>query len=395
MLRSQLGEMPTSAAVGETLGDGSNDSRAPSRSPSKARSLSDGNHQPILSPSPKFREPEKKRSKDDTSLNSPSTPRRPAFPLRGLSLQMPPRDLTSPVSTYSRVPLSPKLDSSETYGSPAIPRRSRGLDFSRAATNLHHSTLAEQSSPDSSPTITGRAMNIPNRRSGHFPGMGESPSGNSTSLWSTMANADRNAISSSLGSVNMMVSDSSSSSSGDEDLMDADDIDESILTTPQVNRALGAFGAMAVPSPGNSWMNGNSPAVSSLMNFQRARLRHGRTRKSSSSGSGGSMASPNSKSPPTLRSIESMSNSYITKDLTPGGTHSRRESISWAANQLHISGNESDDGTLRSTLENADGLPITPGRDGQRGVIRRPVTRRGNMLVSRIRHSYYDLDHCY
>lgn len=65
-----------------------------------------------------------------------------------------------------------------------------------------------------------------------------------------------------------------------------------------------------------------------------------------------------------------------------GGTQSRRESISWAANQLHISGSESDDGTLKSTLENADNLPVTPGRDGQRGVIRRVVTRRGNMLVS-------------
>jgi hypothetical protein len=37
---------------------------------------------------------------------------------------------------------------------------------------------------------------------------------------------------------------------------------------------------------------------------------------------------------------------------------------------------------LKSTLENVDGIPITPSRDGQRGVIRRAVTRRGNMLVS-------------
>ncbi|KAK6602221.1 hypothetical protein H4I95_07323 [Botrytis cinerea] len=142
--------------------------RNTSRSPSKARSLSDGG-QPILSPSPKFREPEKPVSKDDSSISeSPTTPRRPAAFARGLSLQMPPKDFM-PVgsSAYiNRVPLSPKLDQSQTYGSPTsvLPRRSRGLDFSRAATNLHHSTLAEQSSPDSSPTITGRAMNIPNRK---------------------------------------------------------------------------------------------------------------------------------------------------------------------------------------------------------------------------------------
>jgi hypothetical protein len=307
--------------------------------------------------------------------------------LRGLSLQMPPRDLTSPSSSayINRVPLSPKLDHSQTYGSPTsvLPRRSRGLDFSRAATNLHHSTLAEQSSPDSSPTIGGRAMNIPNRKNGlHFSSNSESMNHNSASLWSTMGNTDRMTVSSSLGSVNMLGSDSSGSSSDDDDLMDADDIDDSILTTPQVNKANTPFGAIPAASPGGGWA-GQSPAVSSLMDFQRARLRHGKSRKSSSSGSTNSMVSPSSKSPPAMRSVEGLGSSYFGKDIPGEGMRSRRESISWAANQLHISGSESDDGTLKSTLENVDGIPITPGRDGQRGVIRRAVTRRGNMLVSR------------
>ncbi|KAF8858359.1 hypothetical protein BDZ45DRAFT_673971 [Acephala macrosclerotiorum] len=349
--------------------------RPASRSPSKARSLSDGGP-PTLSPSPKFREPEKRKSKDDSALEaSPTTPRRPAFP-RGLSLQMPARDLMSPnTSAYiTRAPLSPKLDHSQTYGSPSsvLPRRSRGLDFSRAATNLHHSTLAEQSSPDSSPTIAGRAMNIPNRKNGlHFSSNSESMNNTSSSLWSTMANAERMTVSSSLGSVNMMGSDSSGSSSDDDDLMDADDIDDSILTTPQVNKLAGPFSGGLQGSPG---FVGQSPAVSSLMNFQRQRLRHGK-RKSSSSGSGNSMASPSSKSPPAMRGMD-MNNGYFGKEQAESSS-ARRESISWAANQLHISGSESDDSTLKSTLENVDGMPITPGRAG---VVRRPVTRRGNML---------------
>lgn len=386
MLSNQLSE-DIFANMTSTNGmdEGGKERRATTQSPSKARSLSDGGP-PTLSPSPKFKEPEKRKSKDDSELDdSPTTPRRPAFPQRGLSLQMPPRDLMSPnTSAYiNRVPLSPKLDHSQTYGSPSVlPRRSRGLDFSRAATNLHHSTLAEQSSPDSSPTITGRAMNIPNRKNGsHFFATADSLNNNSSSLWSTLANADRMTVSSSLGSVNMMASDSSDSTSEDDDLMDADEIDDSILTTPQVNKSATPFGAIPSASPGNGWL-GQSPAVSSLMDFQRARLRHGKSRKSSSSGSGQSMASPSSKSPPAMRSVENMSNSYFGREMSTEGMHSRRESISWAANQLHISGSESDDGTLKSTLENIDGLPSTPGRDGQRGVIRRPVTRRGNMLVS-------------
>lgn len=361
---------------------------ATSRSPSKARSLSDSGP-PTLSPSPKFREPENQKSQDDSAIDTPTTPRRPAFPARGLSLKMPPRDLMPPnTSAYiTRTPLSPKLDHSQTYGSPSsvLPRRSRGLDFSRAATNLHHSTLAEQSSSDSSPTITGQAMNIPSRKGGpHFSGGSESTNHNSSSLWSTMAHADRMNVSSSLGSVNMMGSDSSGSSSDDDDLMDADDIDDSILTTPQLNKMAAPFGAIPQGSPGNGW-TGQSPAVRSLMNFQRSRLRNGKNKKRSKNGSGNSMVSPHLRSPTTMRSVESMGvESYLSRETD--SMHSRRDSISWAANQLHISGSESDDGILKSTLESVDGMPMTPGRDGQRAVIRRAVTRRGNMLVSMDAH---------
>ncbi|KAI9736524.1 MAG: hypothetical protein M1818_006035 [Claussenomyces sp. TS43310] len=353
--------------------EGSCGSASP-KSPSRARSLSDSTP-PVLSPSPKFREP-KKRTKDDTSIEGPSTPRRPAFTARGLSLQMPPGDLMSAASMHGPLPLSPKLDHSNTYGSSpnAIPRRSRGLDFSRAATNLHHSTLAEQPSPESSPIMTGRGMNIPPRRNGPF-GSVDMPNGNASSLWSTMTNADRMNVSSSLGSVNMMAS-SSESSSDDDALMEADEIDDSIITTPQIQRNTGAFGTVQ-SSPGNAWMAGPSPAVSSLMNFQKARMRHGKNRKGSSSGSGSSINSPKSRSPPAMRSIEGKNSGYFGKELQ-NGLHSRRESITWAANRLNISGSESDDGNLKSTLEKAD--PSTPGRDGQRGVIKRAVTRRGNML---------------
>jgi len=230
-------------------------------------------------------------------------------------------------------------------------------------------------------------MNIPNRKNGlHFAGNSESMHNNSSSIWPAISTADRMNVSSSLGSVNMLMgSDSSSNSDDDDDLMDADDIDDSILTTPQVSKTSSQFGLFPQSSPGSGWMS-HSPAVSSLMNFQRARLRHGKSRKSSSSGSGNSMASPCSKSPPTIRSIESMNTGYFTRDNPMGdGLQARRESISWAANQLHISGSESDDGTLKSALETTDNVPVTPGRDGQRGVIRRAVTRRGNMLVSVLR----------
>ena len=323
------------------------------------------NAAPSLSPSPKFREPPARVAKDDPMMDSPSTPRRPAFPARGLSLQMPPKDIMS-LSSMSRMPLSPKLDAAETYGSPVIPRRSRGLDFSRAATNLHHSTLADQSSPDSSPTMNGRAMNIPGRRrSGQF----EVPT-----HWAQRPSGDnRTTVSSSLGSINMLSADSSDSSS-DEDM--DDDIDDSILTTPQVGGSRMPVGlniwttqAQSNGSSGSgiNWMK-QSKGANSLMNFRRSRTertREVRPKKHSSSSS--SMASPMSRSPP-------MPNKEAFNQ--------RRESISWHANQLHIDGSESEDGLqLKNSLSNTgENTPTTPAREGRGGVVKRAVTRRGNML---------------
>ena len=324
------------------------------------------NAAPSLSPSPKFREPPPRTSRDDSMLDdSPSTPRRPSFHARGLSLQMPPKDIMN-LGAMSRIPLSPKLDAAETYGSPVIPRRSRGLDFSRAATNLHHSTLADQSSPDSSPTLNGRGMNIPGRRrSGQF----EAPSHRAQ-----RPSGDRTTVSSSLGSVNMLSADSSDSDSDDENMLD--DIDDSVFNTPQTGGSRMPIGlniwttgpqSTGANGSGLNWMKQQSKASNSLMNFRKSRTeraRDSRPKKHSSSSS--SMASPMSRSPP-------MPNKEAFNQ--------RRESISWHANQLHIDGSESEDGLqLKNTLENADNVPTTPARDARGGVVKRAVTRRGNML---------------
>jgi len=341
---------------------------------SKTRSLSDGNGSQ-LSPSPFIIETSRRTSKDDTALGkdksedpapAPVTPRRPDFPMHGLSLQMPPRDPNSPAqpSYLRQAPLSPKLDPSQIYASPTniLPRRSRGLDFSRAATSLHHSTLAGQSSPDSSPTVGGRAMNIPRRSIGEY-GAEQS----STTLRSMMGNHERLHVSSSVGSTNPLISDSSSSSE-DDDFMD-DEMEDAILSTPQVTKS-NAQSQTVQPVP---WASGGSPAINSLSSF---RIRPRRPAKKKTRGHttlGFNAASPAtlSKSPPSNNLMKEMRDS-------PMG-HPRRESISWAANQLHISGNDNEE----RIMDTGDPTPITPSRDGVRGVVKRVVTRRGNLLVGK------------
>jgi hypothetical protein len=334
-----------------------------SKSP-KARSLSDSTRR--LEPSPKFCEPAR-MSKDDHTIASPSTPRRPDFLSRGLSLQMPAREspMPSPAHFAARVPLSPQLDARNTYASAAspaslLPRRSRGAEFSRACTNLHHSTVPDKSSPDSSPTITQKGIKIPLRKPRSNSMLLDSPNVSMHGGWS---HGDRTAPSSSVGSINMMGSDDSNSSSDEVDPLDPEDHDDPMIMTPQAKTNTLFPGLHA----GNNgiWPTLFSPGGQpNFASMHRARLRKGRSRKSSSSASGhSSMASPGPASPPNGKDT-----AYFAREAAMRKAGSRRESLSMFANDLHISsGNDSGD--------EAAMLPQTPG------VVRRPVVRRGNLLV--------------
>lgn len=346
---------------------------------------------PPLSPSPALIECSLTSKDDSFATPSPITPRRNTFISRGLSLQMPPRDVssTSIANLTRRIPQSPKHESltSYTYPVTALPRRSRGLDFSRACTNLHHSTLAEQSSPDSSPVVGGRGMMIPSRK-GPFNSMStssvpDSPGNPTSSLWSTMANQEKS-LSSSVGSTSLMDCNSGSSSSDDDEMMGAEEYD-TIYMTPQtfkIDRGpANPFGIFA-PSPGGDGSGGFAVPAAKLMSYQRARLHNGRSRKSSSSTSArSSVHSSGPSSPPLLKSIEvSHNGNYFSKDPTKRETSSRRESLSLGTNDMQLSDCDESDICEPPKTHLGDGIiaqnPPTPTMDERRNVIRRAVTRR-------------------
>lgn len=401
------------------------------------RSLSDGGSTPVrLSPSPFIIQVARNsRSKDDSSLiadtSQPTTPLRP-FDLarRGLTLQMPPRGFSrsasvststnafaSPVtSAYSNpsastaatvfsatsvssgvpspvafanlqapfiatratpthTPTSPKFDHSQVFSSPTsvVSRRSRGLDFSRAATSLHHSMLADQSSADSSPTIDSGAFNG-THSTGPLSAVdkaSQTATGHATSsLWSMMGSQERMLLATSQCPPNPPASDSSSSSGGD-DFMD-EDMEEAYVLTPLATRSAISLGPGLPIQP-------QTPFTSSLLSYQQRR-RPRKQPKKRLRGPLGLGFSPNpitvqSRSPPNA--LGPLGN--LSRDLS--GCHSRRESISWQANRLQLSGSESEESS-RHSGEKIDGVIGNPSLDGQRGVIRKPVTRRGNLLVS-------------
>lgn len=188
---------------------------------------------------------------------------------------------------------------------------------------------------------------------------------------------EKSTLSSSVGSVNMMGSESESTDS-DEDASMGDDTEDPMFATPQVHKlqnpkAPTPFNPPTTPG-GNTWGTGAhfSPAQASLMKtIRRARLHKNgkRSRKSSSSASNSgysSLASPRAQSPPAMRSIESAANGgYFS---WTNQARSRRESLAMGTDGLNISsGNDSGD-------EASLTAPSTPG------VVRRPVVRRGNLL---------------
>lgn len=362
------------------------------KSSSKTRSFSDP---PASSPSLR----ERSESRDDHAL-PPSTPRaqqqhqhrRPELLSRGLTLHLPaPKITETDIAPSSSVPLSPKQTEPhalmQTPGllphSPAtsLPRHSRGLDFSRASTNLHHSTLPEFNSPCSSPVITQKGMPIPSRKLSMSNMVLDGPGGQGPGgmAWN-VGPYERATMGSSVGSVNMMNSESESSNSDEDASMGGDDLEDPMFATPQVHKlqnphsAATPFQIHATPEPAanTTWGSGVhfSPAQASLMKtIRRTRLHKTgrRSRKSSSSASGSgynSMTNQRNPSPPPIRSIESAGNF----PWSSAAARSRRESLAMGTDALHLSsGNDSGD-------EAALTAPSTPG------VVRRAVTRRQNLL---------------
>ncbi|KAK2731827.1 hypothetical protein FQN57_003153 [Myotisia sp. PD_48] len=332
---------------------------------------------------------------DHVQNHAPETPNRIGKPPYGLSLHMPHSVLGSrPSPSFSRIPLSPKLDSSHTFGSPAsvLPRRSRGLDFSRACTNLHHSTLAE-SSPDSSPVVGGRGISIPQRRGtmGSASGI-MSPNSMLPHACPSAGYQDRVGISSSVSSVNMLDSDSSNESDdGDDESIHGFEHPDPMIMTPQSAKTVCGLSTPFSPgvlrSPVTDWMTEFSAAKASLINFQRARCRSGRKRHSSSSASGPSphpLSGSRSKSPPGRTTSDGRISASVVQNSAVPDIKSRLELLSQSPGEFHLS-DASDDGRggKHAAISSPSSGSLAGGSNsesGRRGVIRRAVTRRGNLL---------------
>lgn len=271
---------------------------SPTAPKGRLRSLSDIS--PALVPSPDIRE-SPAVSKDDSSpiaLQHLSTPRRHDWISKPLLLQMPEPLEALSVKTASIAP-QPQQQHTASYTSHAtsLPRHSRGLDFSRACTNLHHSTLAE-SSPDSSPIYYPRNGSVSYARDNNL------PPGSSGSVWSShsVVHAEPGLRGGSAASTLVHASPVDSESDDDDSMGDHDD---SIYSTPQVHRlhnpSMNNSPHGSISAPAGTTMSPN--AASLMRSFQRTRLR----RESSNKGSivnNSPFFSPKKSSPFALHSIE-------------------------------------------------------------------------------------------
>lgn len=347
----------------------------------KRRSLSDSEQPlPTLDPSPEFRERPTK-SRDDNVLNATPTrtPKRVDLSARGLYLQMPSRDTTffgnqSP-GLGAGLGLHSPHDQREPIASPSsvLPRHSRGMDFSRAATNLHHSTIAEHPSPDSSPTISQKPMLPPSRRNSTFSMALDSPRAGSSWSWNLAGHGDKMSMPRSVGSTNAMTSEASSSSSDDEAMMMEQDGEEAdaMISTPQASKLMGGPGVTPYEPKSYSAENTTPNQMQSPSAFGGYRrnilgkrtekaIRHHPYRQSLRTSSPEPSSFPGR--PP--------SHGSISGDTVMRSPPSRRESLSLGMGDgLHITSSNED-------AEDSS-LMMSPGGPA---VVRRAVTRRSNML---------------
>ena len=80
-----------------------------------------------------------------------------------------------------------------------------------------------------------------------------------------------------------------------------------------------------------------------------------------------------------MKSIETSNGGYFHSGLTKQQVQSRRESLSLGTNDLHLS--DSEDGDAKVTTSHLGPATMdSQSMEGPRGVVRRTVTRRGNLL---------------
>ncbi|KAF2860549.1 hypothetical protein K470DRAFT_264364 [Piedraia hortae CBS 480.64] len=249
-----------------------------------------------------------------------------------------------PGSPARPAPLSPKKE--EASGSPvtSLPRHSRGINFARVSTTLHHSTLPN--TPDSSPM--GASCRA---RKG-------SVGGDAQPIWG-MPRAERSTLSSSVGSVDMLGSDSGSSDSEMELRSSAGIEDEDVFTPQPCRNSV----VPQTPTSHLSAMWNASPKQATLIRtIRRARLTGRRRRKGSSSTSNSGYSSltfPRAASP-----IQHLAPPPLHVEAgTPHVQRSARNSLALGRLRLSSSNDSGD-----------EGASVTPT------VVRRPVTRAGSLL---------------
>ncbi|KAI9666882.1 MAG: hypothetical protein M1831_001387 [Alyxoria varia] len=357
----------------------------------KHRSLSDSVRP--LEPSPKLNEPSTTSRDDNVFLATPSrlSTRARSFG-QDLGLQVPMIDITQQqqqqqqqhqqtgqfVNSNRPYP-SNSLEPRESYGSPTsvLPRHSRGMDFSRACTNLHHSTLPDTASPDSSPTVNGKHFAIPSRRGSVYSMMVDSPqvASNRGSMHGGSALADKWMFPRSQSSTNAMASEASSDSSDDDMIPSRTEELEEMVTTPQIHRAEKEGVTPYAPQQGP--VGNQSPGTYGGPGFLR-RPRFERLRGSRL----GSFSSRKSASNYEL-GIASGETPDRNGDIPMDSPISRRGSLLIDTTGLNISGNDSSDEQAPGKLvhqqpqpqhDQPQQPPSTPG------VVRRAVTRRSNLL---------------
>jgi hypothetical protein len=202
----------------------------------------------------------------------------------------------------------------------------------------------------------------------------DSPRLNSGWSWNN-GNNDKGFFPRSVGSTVALTSDTSGSDSGDEmEVTEQEEAEDAMMSTPQIHKlmdvnAVTPYGAEKRPDS-LDWFPHHSPNPQAFTSLRDAKSRR---RGPGSVGRRSRLTTPDPQ--PHMPRRDSIAMNPLIRDQimrSPmGRMDARRESLSLGTNHLHLtSSNESGDESMFATP----------------GVVRRPVVRRSNLLVSLALH---------
>lgn len=279
-------------------------------------------------------------------------------------------------SPGQRMSLSPKLDTAQFHASPSVlPRRSRGLDWSRACSSLHQSTLATPATA-TAPAASVRGTSVPRRRARAGSFNAGSPLLGMQSSSATDKPDDTNSHGSHF---RMVQSESDSDDEDDDDDSGLNPSEDTFMSTP---RPLRMINHLSLPTFSPTQSPGSAAKRDSFSSALNGRYSFDDSPLPRSSLGIINTSTDDHETPGSSTVIDSneIQHNEQSRKMMLDDIKRRRESLGYIIPDFQSTYSNDDDQGGGKT-EDQPSRSNTPD-SGRHGIFKRPISRPRNLLVS-------------